>query len=782
MSYENIPLELRTFRSWVVWRYEEVANGKPTKILYCVATGRPAASNDPQTWCSFDEAHYAITRNDWYDGIGFVLSDADPYTFIDLDDPYEKKASGEFKHPNPDEVMQRQLKLFNETKSYAERSPSGTGLHIICKGRVPSGRRRSAIEVYSNLRFMTVTGDVYRDAPIYDENNLVNVLYEQMGEGRNAVAFYAGLEQAKLTDAEVIELAQNAANGEKFYDLFVTGNWQKYYESQSEADFALFDIIAFYSQNGAQTQRIFLNSQIGQREKSRAQYRINYMLARCFDNMLPPVDIDGLRNQIEEVLAKNNETKPAQQIEPVYEPMHIKTEDSVYSVPPGLIGQIAQFIYAQAPRPVAEIALAGALGFVAGIVGRAYNISGTGLNQYILLLAPTGTGKEAIAGGIDKLMNYVVKSVPAAKEFIGPSKINSEQALLKYLNRSSVSFSSVVGEFGIRIREMSAQNAAPHMANLLALFLDLFNKSGEGKILHPSIYSDREKNTGDVLSPAVSIIGESTPEKFYEILTEGMIESGMLPRFNIVEYHGARPPLNDAHNLAQPSFELIEKLSTLCAHCLMLNSQHKAIHVQQTPEAKAVFEQFDKHCDLNINSSDREVRRHLWNRAHINALKLAALISTGVNPYDPTIDLDMANWAIDLITTNVRNMLKRFDAGEIGIDNEETKQLTKTMQTVKEFVLNPWSEVEKYAQGLANLHQERIVPYSYLQRRLACVATFRKDRMGATNAIKRSIKTLIERGDLQEVGRATMTKSYNSSAVAYMISNAKAFELEKATI
>ena len=273
MSYENIPLELRTFRSWVVWRYEEVANGKPTKILYCVATGRPAASNDPQTWCSFDEAHYAITRNDWYDGIGFVLSDADPYTFIDLDDPYEKKASGEFKHPNPDEVMQRQLKLFNETKSYAERSPSGTGLHIICKGRVPSGRRRSAIEVYSNLRFMTVTGDVYRDAPIYDENNLVNVLYEQMGEGRNAVAFYAGLEQAKLTDAEVIELAQNAANGEKFYDLFVTGNWQKYYESQSEADFALFDIIAFYSQNGAQTQRIFLNSQIGQREKSRAQDR-----------------------------------------------------------------------------------------------------------------------------------------------------------------------------------------------------------------------------------------------------------------------------------------------------------------------------------------------------------------------------------------------------------------------------------------------------------------------------------------------------------------------------
>jgi hypothetical protein len=778
MAYNDIPLELRTFKQWVCWRYEEGDGGKPTKVPYCAYNGRLAATDNPDTWCTFDEAVYAQHQG-WYAGIGFVLTDADPFTFIDLDDPFEKNSKGEFKHANPDEVLQRQIKLFNETKSYAERSPSGTGLHIICKGRVPSGRRRSAIEVYSNLRFMTMTGDVYRNAAIYDENELVNVLYNQMGEGRNAVAFYAGLEHATMTDEAVIEMASNAANGEKFYDLFYVGNWQKYYPSQSEADFALFDIIAFYSKNGKQTQRIFLNSAIGQREKSRAQYRLNYMLARCFDNMLPPVDVDGLRNQIEEILEKKKQEKienPAP-VANEYTPQEIKTEKSIYSVPPGLVGQIAQFIYAQAPRPVAEIALAGALGFVAGIVGRAYNVSGTGLNQYILLLAPTGTGKEAIAGGIDKLMAYVCKSVPAAKDFIGPSKINSEQALLKYLSRSSVSFSSVVGEFGIRIREMSAHNAAPHMANLLALLLDLFNKSGEGKVVHSSIYSDREKNTGDILAPAVSITGESTPEKFYEILNESMIESGMLPRWNIIEYRGDRPPLNENHMYAQPSFELIEKLSTLCAHCLTLNSQHKAIHVQLTPEAKDLFERFDKHCDLNINSSDREVRRHLWNRAHINSLKLAALVSTGCNPYDPTIDLDIGNWAIDLIVANVRNMLSRFDAGEIGIDNEETKQLSKLMQTIKEFILSPWSEVEKYASGMSNLHNEKVIPYSYLQRRLACVATFRKDRIGSSNAIKRAIKTLQERGDIQEVGRATMTKQYNSSAVAYMISNTKAFEL-----
>ncbi|WBF76964.1 hypothetical protein PSV3_00262 [Septimatrevirus PSV33] len=148
------------------------------------------------------------------------------------------------------------------------------------------------------------------------------------------------------------------------------------------------------------------------------------MLNKCFDRMLPPVDVDGLRNKLDEAIAKkeaadraaalsqNSEATP----HPKAPAPNLNEVSKVYSVPPGLVGEIAQYIYAQAPRPVPEIALAGALGLVAGIVGRAYNISGTGLNQYVLLLAPTGTGKEAIASGIDKLMAQVIRTVPAASE------------------------------------------------------------------------------------------------------------------------------------------------------------------------------------------------------------------------------------------------------------------------------------------------------------------------------------------------------------------------------
>ncbi|YP_001293443.1 DNA primase [Pseudomonas phage 73] len=773
MDFNNIPHEMRIYPQWVVWRYEDTDSKKPTKVPYSAKTGHLASVTDPNTWAGFDECVNAMSSG-WYAGIGFVLTENDPYSFIDLDDTKGDQTA-----------LDRQIKIFNEFNSYAERSPSGSGLHIIVKGAIPSGRRRSFIEVYSSLRYMTMTGDIYRNAPINDCNELLNVLWGQMGQGSVAVAHYAGLAEAKETDEQVYNRAVAAANGDKFAELYA-GKWEGMYASQSEADFALVDIIAFYTQNRAQISRMFRASGLGQRDKAKRDDYVSYMLNKCFDRMLPPVDVDGLRNKLDEAIAKkeaadraaalsqNSEATP----HPKAPAPNLNEASKVYSVPPGLVGEIAQYIYAQAPRPVPEIALAGALGLVAGIVGRAYNISGTGLNQYVLLLAPTGTGKEAIASGIDKLMAQVIRTVPAASDFIGPGEIASSQAIIKYMSRGPTSFVSLVGEFGIYLQQMASVNAPPHLIGLRRFLLDAYNKSGEGKVLRPSIYSDKDKNTAAVLAPSFTLLGESTPEKFYEGLHEGLISEGLLPRFTMIEYHGERPALNPGHLSAQPSFELIDRLSTLCAHALMLNSQHKAIHVQTDATARELFQQFDAHCDANINTSDREVRRHLWNRAHVKALKLAGIIAVGRNPYDPTITADVASWAINLVVADVRNLLARFDAGEIGIDNDETKQLAKVIATVKDFVVSPWPDVAKYAgEGMSNLHSNRIVPYSYVQRRLAAVAVFRKDRIGASGAIKRALKTLCERGDLQEVSRATLAKDYGTSAVAYMVAHPGVFGL-----
>lgn len=755
--FENIPLEMRQFQQWVVWRYEDTESPKPTKVPYSPRTNRLASVADASTWSSFDEALNALKTTNWYSGIGFVLTDGDPYAFIDLDD-----AKGDQTN------LTRQLQIFNQFDSYAERSPSGNGLHIIIKGSIPSGRRRSTIEIYSNQRYMTMTGDVYRAAPIKDHGESLNALYHQMANGSAiATAVYAGLLEEKETDEQIYNKAAMAANSAKFLALY-NGQWQDYYPSQSEADFALVDILAFYTQCRRQIVRLFQASALGKRDKAKRVDYVNYMLNKCFDRMLPPVDIEGLQNLCIEAIERKKNQPPV--VSTAATPEYLLP---VHEAPPGLLGEIARFIYAQAPRPVPEIALTGAIGLMAGIVGRAYNISATGLNQYVLLLAATGTGKEAIARGIDKLMGAVLQTVPASIDFIGPGEIASAPALIKYMSKTAQSFVSLVGEFGLYLQLMTKMNAPPHLLSLRRLLLDLYNKSGEGNVLRPSIYSDKEKNTAAILAPAFTLCGESTPEKFYEGLHEGLIVEGLLPRFTIIEYAGPRPPLNPAHAFVQPPFELIEKLSGLCAHALSLNTQNHSVQVQIDAEAKKLFDAFNEHCDLNINSSEREVKKQLWNRGHVKAMKLAALIAVGCNPYQPCVSVDMASWAINLVIADVRNLLKRFEAGEIGVDNEETKQLGETMRLINDYLTLPWSDIEKYKSGNMFLHGQRIVPYTYIHKRAASMSTFRKDRIGETNALKRSLTTLIERGDIQELSRAQLAKDYKTSARCFMVSNNK---------
>ena len=194
---------------------------------------------------------------------------------------------------------------------------------------------------------------------------------------------------------------------------------------------------------------------------------------------------------------------------------------------------------------------------MAGITGRAYNISGTGLNQYILVLAKTGRGKEAAASGIDKLMNAVKFQVPTSTRFRGPGIINSGQALVKHLNNTSNCFVSVLGEFGITIDRISEPHASSADKMLYQCLLDLYNKSGFGQTFQPSIYSDKANNTSVTENPALTILGESTPKIFYGCLNEDMIAAGLLPRFLIVEYDGDRVDLNKNHYLIKPGMGFI---------------------------------------------------------------------------------------------------------------------------------------------------------------------------------------------------------------------------------
>ncbi len=121
---DAIPQELRKLPQWVCWKYEtRVKNDgttDDTKVPIDAHHGSKAKANDPATWCTFAEAVAAKERYGC-DGIGFMFSDDDPFTGVDLDacrDP----VTG-FITPWAAKISQGQ--------QLPEVSPSGTGVKII---------------------------------------------------------------------------------------------------------------------------------------------------------------------------------------------------------------------------------------------------------------------------------------------------------------------------------------------------------------------------------------------------------------------------------------------------------------------------------------------------------------------------------------------------------------------------------------------------------------------------------------------------------------------------
>lgn len=755
-AFAAIPQELRSLNQWCLWKFEDVGAAKPTKVPY-QPNGQLANVNSPSTWSTFVEVFNCYMAGG-YDGIGFIFSDTDPYSFIDLDDAEGDSA-----------IIERHLKVFHEFDSYSEISPSGKGLHIIVKGKIAAGRRRSKIEIYSSQRYATMTGNVYNGkVTINERQSLLSLLWEQMGSGPVAQSLYKGDDKETDDDATIIKRATDAVNGERFVALH-NGEFQALYTSQSEADFAYIDIIAFYTQNRLQIARIFRSSKLGQRDKAKRKDYVEGMISRSFDRMMPLIDFDGMKNALETKLSRT----VAQRLEPAAHNSKDTGSNPVGpTTPPGLLGEIASFIYQAAPRPVPEVALAAAIGLMAGITGRAYNISGTGLNQYVLLLAMTGAGKEAAASGINKLMNTIKMQVPTSTGFIGPSEISSGSALFKYLGNTSQSFISLLGEFGLRLQQMSSPNANGSEVSLRRMFLDLYNKSGYSEILHASVYSDKANNTSAVPSPSFSILGESTPERFYGALNEDMISEGLLPRFLLIEYKGNRPALNEKHTDVIPSFSLVERLASLAAQCETINHSNprKVINVQSTAEAARMLAEFDKYADSRINSSNKEVIRQLWNRAHIKVLKLSALIAVGENMIDPTINEAAMTWAANLVQADIAALTDKFESGEIGANTFEVRQAQDIVRMIKEYVYSPYDKVEKYIQfKSSDMHSDKIVPYIYLNKRLSPLSSFRNDKLGPTVAIKRAIQNLIDNDRIREVGKKWVGDKYGTSQRAFII-------------
>lgn len=721
-----LPEELKALPQWVC--------AGPNKIPIDPKTGEVANVMDPSTWASYDVAVAA-----GFPHVGFVLTKNDPYCFIDLDEPVTA------------EQRDRHTYILSHMPSYAEYSQSGRGIHIICRATVPHGVRRDKVEVYSDSRYMICTGNAFKDAqgnaqPIRDLQHQVLQLFTDMDrQNELAVTTLVEVDQT-LTDTEVVLRAERAINADKFKKL-CRGDWQGDYPSQSEADFALLSMLCFYTKSNDQVRRIFRISKLGQRPKAQNDKYLNTAIAKIRASEPPPIEFTGKLAPPEPV-----EAAPPEALE----------------YPPGFVGALAQYITETSLRPVAEVGIAAALALSAGIVGRQYNINGTGLNLYVILLAKTGVGKEGGTSGIERVMAYVRQRNATADIFLGPGAFASGQSLIRRLDEQEC-FVAVMGEFGHMLQNLSDTTSnAERSSTFRRVLLDLYTKSGAGQMLRPNVYSDKEKNTKLIASPAVTLLGESTPDEFYAGITLGNVAEGLIPRFLIIEHFGDRPPRNP-DPLRPPSQELIAHLDSVCSITLqMRNNGNSVCHVQPDREAYDMLMGFDHQCDQRIRAGGNDGIRQLWNRAHLKALRVAGILAAMNNPHAPVVTGEMASWAIAVVQRDVRLLVDRFSEGDVG--EGDSKQVADLRRVINEYLAKPLDQIKGYGVN-HTMHARGVIPYSWLFRRLSGMSSFRKDRRGAKIALHSALEVLVHSGMLYEVNAEQIRELAGRLQKAYFVPN-----------
>ncbi|WDN94485.1 phage/plasmid primase, P4 family [Bacillus velezensis] len=245
-DFKNIPQELKNAPQWILWRSEE-RNGKKTKVPYQI-DGSMAQSSNKRTWSTFTTIMKFFNEQE-YDGIGFMFSKDDPFIGIDID------------HCVNDGVLSPFAQEIIQTiSSYTEYSPSGEGVHIIAKGKLPlrgpgTGRKNidKGLEVYRHGRYFTFTGSSLDVGPVQERSEEIKTIFDkyltEKEEARPAsTQSQPESDMSNLSNKEIWERMFNSKNGKSIQDLF---NGQLVNGDHSSTDMALCNHLAFWTDKDA---------------------------------------------------------------------------------------------------------------------------------------------------------------------------------------------------------------------------------------------------------------------------------------------------------------------------------------------------------------------------------------------------------------------------------------------------------------------------------------------------------------------------------------------------
>lgn len=208
------PAALRALKQWLIWQMEPNPDGpKPRKMPYYAWSGKRRGKHntaeDISHLVGFSEAKAAAAKKGPKWGVGLAMITGSPVTALDFDRCVTTDAEG---NPVIDPAVDQMI-----VGTYAEISPSGTGVRAFVDGAVGNGRQAHhdewdyGLELFNGTGFVTFTGNVTETTKLTGDENTVAkptaALLEHIAKRFGPAAVKEKAPAASPSDYEVFTLA-----------------------------------------------------------------------------------------------------------------------------------------------------------------------------------------------------------------------------------------------------------------------------------------------------------------------------------------------------------------------------------------------------------------------------------------------------------------------------------------------------------------------------------------------------------------------------------------------
>ena len=646
----KIPVELMERDQWVLWKYEDKGDGNKSKIPYRIDRQR-ASSVDPTHWSSFLDVWQEYRKGSW-SGVGFVFSESDDYCGFDFDNCLVDGKLKPWAKP-----------IVNTLNTYTEISPSGTGVKCIARCAVQGMRGRrlrvddGQIEIYTQGRYFTITGDVLGEGTIRD----------------------ATLEAKKLinTQKTAYQPPKPTVNKKR------PDNWeeraQKYVEKYPPA-------ISGFSGHDMTFRLVCVLINGFMADPEEAMLLLEDWNNRCD----PPWEDKDLEHKIEqatqagqresvfgymyedepEVVVDDSEYEV--ELEGIMQKMSIESSpmpSEVFQVP-GFIGQLMKYIDSQNPRDNPRLSLIAAIAFQATLAGRKImDESGTRTNLFIVGIAPSGGGKQAPQDCIKRISYFA-----GCDHMIQP-KVTGDTAIARCLDRSP-SVLLNMDEYGHYLRQIGAGKTSGS-DSVNSTLLSLWNVQTHWS---PKAMANNESNI-TIEQPCLSFVGWTVPHNFWENLDETFLDDGFCARLLVLDTGPVAKlkrifsddPPGELIDLAQQWVEFKSGEGNLAF------KYPKPLRVPVTDDAEKVFARLSEQSD----AIEVEPKRSVYSRMSEKARKLSLIYAASRDINNIVVDQEAANWADILVRWSTDSFWTRVQSG-VGASSKINRICDKVLKFITE--------------------------------------------------------------------------------------------------